>query len=75
MAPHWPLGLNISSNVTIAAVVGQGIVVDWGDMRNVFYLNPLPGVTLLTLSGLTLVGLLTLRFLSLVRQKPLCLKV
>ena len=55
MAPHWPLGFNISGNVTIAAVVGRGVAIDWGDLCNVLYLDPVPGVTLLTLSGLTLV--------------------
>ena len=55
MLPHWPLGFNISQrNVVIAAVIGQGIVVDWGYLCNVLYIDTAPG-TKLTLSGLTLV--------------------
>ena len=57
VAPYWPLGLNISQHkVALAAVIDQGIVIDWGYLCNVLYIDAAPG-TKLVLSGLTLVSL------------------
>ena len=55
MAPFWPLGLNITTNLTISAVPSHNVVIDFGLLRNIFYINESPGAVI-TLSGFTMVS-------------------
>ena len=35
VSPFWPLGLNLTTNFTMAVVMSQSIVVDYGMLRNI----------------------------------------